>query len=426
MTPLPLLGWRAAAATLEPLAPALLRHRAARGKEDAARLPERLGRASQPRAPGPLAWLHGASVGEGLSLLPLAQALAARRPDLAILLTTGTATSARLLAPRLPPGVVHQFAPVDAPGPAGRFIAHWRPALAVFVESEVWPNLLHAARAGGTRTALVSARLSQGSLRGWARAPRSARALFGGFDLVLAQDDAAAAGLRALGARDGGRLNLKRAGDPLPLDAAAAERTRAALLGAPLVVAASTHPGEDEVALDAFLRLDRPDARLVLVPRHPERGAAVMEAARRRGLFVARRSAGFTPESTRVHVADTLGELGLWYALADTALIGGSLLPGPGGHNPLEPARSGAPIISGSHVENWAQVYADLGDAVTYATDAEALAAAWSADLDDRVAARARGARGGEIARAGDAGLGSAVDALAGLLPPAAPPRRPA
>ena len=417
MTPLPLMAWRLAAAALEPLAPALLRRRAARGKEDAARLSERLGRASQPRPPGALAWLHGASVGEGLSLLPLAHALAARRPDLRLLLTTGTAASARLLGERLPSGAVHQFLPVDAPGAAARFLAHWRPDLAVFAESEVWPNLLHAARRSGARTALVSARLSPGSVRGWARAPRSARALFGGFDLVLAQDDAAASGLASLGARDDGRLNLKRAGQPLPLDRAAAARTRAALLGAPLVVAASTHPGEDEIALDAFVRLQRPDARLALVPRHPERGPAVVEAVRARGVSVALRSAGFTPESTRVHVADTLGELGLWYALADTVLVGGSLLPGPGGHNPLEPARAGAAIVSGPHVANWAGVYAGLGDAVVYASDADGLCAAWSGDLSDPAAARARGASAKAAAGLDDGGLAAAADRLAALLP---------
>lgn len=417
MTLLPLLAWRLAAATLEPLAPALLRRRAVRGKEDPARLPERLGRASQPRPTGSLAWLHGASVGEGLSLLPLAHALAARRPDLRLLVTTGTATSARLLGGRLPRGVVHQFLPVDAPAAAARFLAHWRPDVAVFAESEVWPNLLHTARRAGARTALVSARLSPASLRGWARAPRSAGALFGGFDLVLAQDDAAAAGLRALGARDDGRLNLKRAGDPLPLDGEAAERMRAALLGAPLVLAASTHPGEEEIALDAFLRLERPDARLVLVPRHPERGAAVVEAARARGLSVALRSAGFTPQSTRVHVADTLGELGLWYALADTVLVGGSLLPGPGGHNPLEPARAGAPIVSGPQVANWAGVYAGLASAVVYASDVDGLAAAWGGDLAEPVVARARGDRARTAAAAEDGGLADAAERLAALLP---------
>ncbi len=419
MTPLPLLAWRMAAGLLEPLAPALLRRRAARGKEEPARLGERLGRPSLPRPPGPLVWLHGASVGEGLSLLPLVEALRARRPDLVVLVTSGTVTSARLLAQRLPPGVLHQFLPVDASGAARRFVAHWRPDLAVFAESELWPNLLHAARGAGARTALVSARLSPQSLRGWSRAPTTARWLLGGFDVVMAQDDAAAAGLARLGARDDGRLNLKRAGADLPIDAAAVARTRAAFAGAPVVLAASTHAGEEAAALDAFLQLDAPDIRLVIAPRHPERGLEVLELVRDRQVSVALRSAGFTPESTRVHVADTLGELGLWYALADAAFVGGSLAPGPGGHNPLEPARLGTPVISGPHVDNWTDVYASLGDTVVYAADAADLARAWAAALHDPAAARARAERARAVARAADGGLTAAADRLVALLPDA-------
>ena len=419
MTPPGLIAWRWAAAMLEPAAPLLLARRARRGKEDAARLGERLGRPTLPRPPGPLAWLHGASVGEGLSLLPLVAALAARRPDLTVLVTSGTVTSARLLAQRLPPGALHQFLPVDAPGAARRFAAHWRPDLAVFAESELWPNLLHAMRRRGARTALVSARLSPASLRGWARAPASARALLGGFDLVLAQDDAAAAGLAALGARNDGRLNLKQAGAPLPVDADAVARTRAALLGAPVLLAASTHPGEEAMVLDAFVRLDRPDARLVIAPRHPERGAEVLALARARELSVALRSAGFAPETTRVHVADTLGELGFWYALADASLVGGSLLPGVGGHNPLEPARLGAPFVSGLHVDNWRDVYRRLGDAVTYVADAPGLAGIWAAMLGSPAAARDRAERARTLAEAEDGGIAGAADRLAALLAPA-------
>ncbi len=417
MTPLPLAFYRVAAAVLSPLAPVVLRRRARRGKEDPQRLPERLGRASLARPPGPLAWLHGASVGEGLSLLPLAEALGARRPDLHVLITTGTVTSARLLAERAPPGVQHQFAPVDTPGAARRFVAHWRPDLAVFAESEVWPNLLRAARRARARTALVSARLSRASVRGWGRRPASARAVFGPFDLVLAQDDATAAALLRLGARDDGRLNLKRAGAAPPVDAGALARTRAAFAGAPVVVAASTHSGEELIALDAFMALDRPEARLVIAPRHPERGREVLELARGRAGSIALRSAGFTPESTRVHVADTLGELGLWYALADAALVGGSLLPGPGGHNPLEPARLGCPFVSGPHVENWREVYADLGEDAVFTADAPALARAWGDMLNHPAAARARGERLRARALAVDGGLAAAADRLAALLP---------
>ena len=418
MTPA-LLAYRAATAMLEPAAPLLLRRRARAGKEEAARLPERLGVASRPRPPGPLAWLHGASVGEGLSLLPLAQALNARRPDLRLLLTTGTPTSAAVLAARTQGRFLHQYAPVDGPRALRRFLRHWRPDLAVFAESELWPNRVLAARGAGARLALLSARLSPASVRGWGRAPAAARRLLSAFDLVLAQDDAAAGALARLGARDDGRLNLKLAGAPPPVDAAALTAERGRLGGRPLVLAASTHPGEDELALDAYAALADPDVVLVLVPRHPARGGAVAQLARARGLAAGLRSAGDLLGTAPVHVADTLGELGLWYALADTALVSGSLLPGPGGHNPLEPARLGTPALAGPHRDNWREVYARLGAAVAPCADAATLAAAWRADLDDPAAAAARGERGRELAGADDGALDAAVERLLLLLPAA-------
>jgi 3-deoxy-D-manno-octulosonic-acid transferase len=346
-----------------PLAPWLLRRRARRGKEDAARLPERLGRSSLARPPGKLVWLHGASVGETLSVLPLVDALLAADPALGLLVTSGTLASADLLAQRLPPRAGHQFVPVDTPAAAQRFIAHWRPDLAVFVESEIWPNLLAAARRAGAATALVSARLSDASIGGWRRLPAAARALFGGFDLVLTQDEATAAALSSLGARDDGRLNLKLVGEPLPVDPVALQAARLSLGARPVLLAASTHPGEDEAVLEVFAFLkDRPDRPLlVLVPRHTGRGSAIAEAALAQGFQTARRAAGEALEATtEVYVADTLGELGLWFRLAKVALIGGSLRPRIGGHNPLEAARLGCPAASGRHVDNWRGVYAAL------------------------------------------------------------------
>ncbi len=346
-----------------PLAPWLLQRRARRGKENPSRLPERLGRASLPRSAGQLIWLHGASVGETLSLLPLVEALLAADAALGVLVTSGTIASADLLAQRLPPRAVHQFAPIDTPTAARRFIDHWRPDVAVFVESEIWPNLLAAARRGGARTALVSARLSDASIGGWRRLRGAARALFGDFDLVLSQDDATAAALSVLGARDDGRLNLKLVGDPLPADPAALEAARLAIGERPVLLAASTHPGEDEAVLEVFAflkdRADRP--LLVLAPRHTGRGVAIADAAMAEGFQVARRAAGQAPAAAvQVYVADTLGELGLWFRLAKVALICGSLSPRIGGHNPLEASRLGCPAASGRHVDNWRGVYAAL------------------------------------------------------------------
>jgi 3-deoxy-D-manno-octulosonic-acid transferase len=360
----------------------LLRARARRGKEEAARLPERLGCAALPRPAGPLAWLHGASVGESLSLVPLVARLRRDRPDLTILVTSGTVTSAEMMARRLPKGVIHQYCPVDTPGAARRFVGHWKPDLVVFVESELWPNLLLTAKAHGAKLALVSARMTEASAEGWRRSPASARALLGAFDLVMPQDDAAAARLTGLGARDDGRLNLKYAGEALPADGAALDALKAAVGERPVLVAASTHMGEEELVLDAFApHVDNP-ARplLVIVPRHPERGDWIDDLTEARGFATARRgSGGEVAADVEVYVADTLGEMGLWLRLARTALVGGSLVAGVGGHNPLEPIRLGAPALSGPHVASWQGVYDELtgSDVVRVTRDAAALSAAF-------------------------------------------------
>lgn len=352
------LALYSAATTLaEPLAAGVLRGRARRGKEDAVRLGERLGRASRARPDGPLAWLHAASVGESVSILPLIERLRTERPDMTLLVTSGTVTSADLLARRLPEGAIHQYAPVDAPGAARRFLDHWRPHLAVFVESELWPNLLLGAKRRGAKLALLSARITEDSARGWRRAPKAARRLLGAFDLILAQDPASEARLRTLGASPAGVANLKLAGEPLPVDPQALADLRAAAGERRVVLAASTHEGEEEIIADAAPA----DALLVVVPRHPARGEGVAAMLSGRGLATARRAAGepLTSE-TQAYVADTLGELGLFYRLADIAVIGGSLKPGIGGHNPMEPARLGAAIVTGPYVFNFTNLYADL------------------------------------------------------------------
>ncbi|WP_309627607.1 glycosyltransferase N-terminal domain-containing protein, partial [Brevundimonas sp.] len=180
---LPLLAYRLITRAIEPLTPRLLDARVKQGKEDPVRVDERLGVAGVARPDSDLIWLHGVSVGETTSLLPLVSALRSRRPDLGVLVTSGTVTSAELLAARLPDGVIHQFAPVDAPGAVRGFLDHWRPDLAIFAESEIWPNLVLGANERGARMALVSARMTEESARGWARLPASARALLAAFDL---------------------------------------------------------------------------------------------------------------------------------------------------------------------------------------------------------------------------------------------------
>lgn len=362
--PLPLAAYAAATSLLEPFAGRLLRARARRGKEDPARLAERLGRSSAARPDGPLAWLHAVSVGESLSLLPLVDALRAARPDLGLLVTSGTVTSAEILARRLPAGVIHQFAPVDAPGAVRRFLAHWRPDLGVLVESELWPNLILTARAHGVRLALLSARITGESARGWARAPRSARAILEAFSLVLPQDEASAERLTGLGAKPGPKLNLKLAGAAPPFDAAELAHLREAAQGRRVVLAASTHPGEEALIAEAVRQaahgLAEP-ALLVTAPRHPDRGEAVADTLAELGYTVARRSAGEAPRAPfTAYVADTLGEMGLFLRLADVVVMGGSFLDRIGGHNPMEAARVGAAMITGPYVANQREVYAEM------------------------------------------------------------------
>jgi 3-deoxy-D-manno-octulosonic-acid transferase len=406
--------YSAATRALQPVAPALLRRRAAEGKEEPARLGERLGHASRLRPAGRLAWMHAASVGESLSLLPLIARLGAARPTLGVLVTSGTVTSAELLGHRLPAGVVHQYAPVDLPSTVDRFLDHWRPDLAVFVESEIWPNLLTGARRRGTRTALLSARLSEASVRGWARAPRTTRLVLGGFDLTLAQDDEAAARLTRLGARDDGRLNLKFAGDPLPADHLRLTELQAAAAHRPVLLAASTHAGEEEIVAEAFAALpSRPAGpTLVIAPRHPARGPEVSAV-----VSGDLQSRGNRFGEARVFVADGLGELGLWMRLAAGVFVGGSLLPGVGGHNPLEPARLDRPVASGPYVANWGSVYDALSavEGCRTVRTANDLARFWTDAMDGVLEAQATAARGVTQTQSGE--LDVAVERLLALLP---------
>ena len=361
------LAWAAAGQLVAPLLPLYLRRRAACGREVAARLAERRGHNAM-RPDGPLLWLHGASVGESLSLLPLLEALGTLRPDLCFLVTTGTVTAAALLDRRLPDQlrarVQHRFVPLDVPAWVARFLDAWRPDAGVFVESELWPNLLGAARARGLPMALVNARLSPRSARAWSLAPGLAREALSAFRVVLAQTDDDAARLRRLGAPPGEATrapgNLKYAAAPLPADAAELARLRQVVGGRPVLLAASTHPGEEALvaAAHACLAPRLPGLLTVIVPRHPERGEAL---ARELPRTPPRRALGQDPgPGDGLFLADTLGELGLFYRLAGVAAMGRSLLSPGGGQNPLEPARLGCPVLFGPHMGNFADVAARL------------------------------------------------------------------
>lgn len=378
----------------------LLRRRVGAGKEDPARLGERMGVASLPRPEGRVAWFHAASVGEAASLLELLRRIEEGRPDLTCLVTTVTLTSARLMAARLPERAAHQFAPLDVAPWVERFLDHWRPDLAVWTESELWPATLAATDARGVPMVLMNARVSARSYRRWRWVGGMARSLLRRFDRILAQDDLAGEHFAALGAAPA-RLevtgSLKEGAAPLGHDEAERVRIARAFAGRPVWLAASTHPGEEEAAIAAHARARRglPMLALILAPRHPERGDGLAQALRAQGLTVAQRSQGepITPD-TDVYLADTLGEMGLWYRIAAVSFIGGSLVE-VGGHNPFEPALLGSAILHGPHVRNFADGYARLGgaDAAVEVRDEAELAAALTRTLaPDRAAAMAAAA----------------------------------
>lgn len=367
--------WRLVTRLATPLLRHNLRRRVGRDKEEQARIAEREGFGAD-RPEGPLIWLHAASVGESLSILPLIEALGARDPALNLLITTGTVTSARMLPARLPAAlrgrVIHRYAPLDVPEWVERFLDGWRPDAAGFVESELWPNMIATCAARGIPLALLNARMSDRSAARWGRfAPGFARRLLGRFALIMPRSGEDAARLAALGAPNlAPPGDLKLAAAPLPVDAAALEAMRAAIGPRRVFLAASTHPGEEAQILAAGAAW-APDVLTIIVPRHADRGAEI--AALREA---PRRSLGALPGPGPLYIADTMGELGLFYRLAQVAFIGGSLVP-HGGQNPLEAARLGCPVVFGPHMGNFRDATADLlaaGGALQVA-DAAALAA---------------------------------------------------
>jgi len=404
--PLGLLAYRYATMALAPAVPFFLRQRALRGKEDSARMGERLGYATAKRPPGSLIWIHGASVGESMAALPLVDAFLKEGHN--VLATSGTVTSAALLAERLPGRAIHQFVPIDTPAAVNRFLAHWKPQVALFVDSELWPNLLRLSHAQGVKLALVNGRMSERSFAGWKRARRVAASLLSLFDICLAQDSQTATRLTLLGApRVAISGSLKADAAPLNTNPAKLDALRASIAGRPVLLAASTHPGEDETILPAHdaLRATFGDLLTIIAPRHPGRGSDIAMLCGERASV--RRSQGALPAGdTQVYVADTLGELGLFYDVAPFAFIGGSLVP-HGGQNPLEPAHLGCAVMAGPHTHNFAPAYRAIFDAqgaglVSSCAEIVALTRRWLATPEEAH-------RAGEAAKIAAAGMGGAV-----------------
>ncbi|MBN2751619.1 MAG: 3-deoxy-D-manno-octulosonic acid transferase, partial [Rhodospirillaceae bacterium] len=353
--------YRGATRLLSPFVQVYLGRRRAHGKESADRFPERMGLASVERPPGPVVWLHAASVGEAISLLPLIEAIAEGWPQTTQILTTGTVTSADLMGRRLPRNVTHQFVPVDLPKYVDRFIAYWRPGLAIWAESEIWPNLLSATQASGCALALVNGRISPRSFARWRRCSHAARQMFGAFDRVFGQTEADTDRLRRLGASGAVCVgNLKFAAPPLPEDTTSQADLVRAIGGRPVWLAASTHPGEDASAgrVHRRLKADTLGLLTLIAPRHPSRGDEVEADSRSLGLSVRRRSRGELPDvTTDVYICDTLGEMGVFYRVVPVVVMGKSWI-GQGGQNPLEPARLGCAVLFGPLMDNF-RVMAD-------------------------------------------------------------------
>lgn len=364
--------YRLAKAILFPVIYVVITWRLFRGREDRESFNERLGKPDTARPEGPLVWLHGASVGEVVSLLPVLRMLRAKRPGLNLLLTTGTKGGRKMLEKNTSTlsgsgQTLVQYVPLDTNGATRSFMEHWKPNLSVFAESEFWPELLTKA----PRPILLNGRVSD---RSWPRYRRWSwffRPLLGRFVLALAQSRKDMERLQKMGAPHvvlGG--NLKFDADPLPFDQTQLDKFRAVLGGRPVLVAASTHPGEEEQIAQLHLTLKHavPELLTIIVPRHPHRGTQAANDVLRHTKAVKRRGLGEMPvlggaRHTDIYIADTLGELGLWYRLATVALIGGSLVK-HGGHNPLEPLKLGIPTLTGPHMFN----FQDMVPALTAAS----------------------------------------------------------
>jgi 3-deoxy-D-manno-octulosonic-acid transferase len=387
--PLTLRAYRFASRAATPLTPWLLAERLDRGREHPTRLAERRGEACLPRPDGPLVWVHGASVGEMLAVVPLIERIKAR--DVSVLVTTGTVTSAALADQRLPAGVLHQFVPLDMPKFVNRFLDHWRPDMALFVESDLWPNLILASSERKIPLIIVNGRVSERSFGRWRLAHGVIAALLGRFDLCLAQSPDNAQRFSRLGAkRVTSTGNLKLDVPAPPADVPTLNRLNALIGLRDVIAAASTHPGEETAVIAAHrrLRAKNPTLLTVIAPRHPARGESIAEIGKVAGLSVGLRSRGELPKrDVDIYIADTVGELGLIYRIAPIVFMGGSLAT-HGGQNPIEAIRLGAAVLHGPCVWNFAEIYSTLDKAhgAELVLDDEALTARLAAWLGDPVA----------------------------------------
>ena len=355
-------GYTAITKALAPALPFWLKRRAAKGKEDPARQGERFGVASLALPDGQLFWMHGASVGEVTMLLPLIDKVLAEYPQAHVLVTSGTTTSAELMAKRLPTRAFHQYIPLDTPKAVSTFLDHWQPDMAFWAESEIWPNMLLQTKARDIPMALINARMSEKSVQGWFKRRKSAQSLFGCFDTILAGDEATANGLSWLLGQDiESAGSLKEAAPTLPVNSATLAELKKQIGNRPVWCAASTHKGEEEIVLAAHekIKAEHPDALLILALRHPERRGDIAPLLSKIRHIHRTDGQVITPSSS-VMVWDTIGEMGLAYSLSDITFVCGSLIDGLMGHNPLEPARFSNAVLTGAHISSFADSYMSM------------------------------------------------------------------
>jgi 3-deoxy-D-manno-octulosonic-acid transferase len=418
MTAFGIRAYRLATAALAPAAPMLLRRRIMRGKENSERTDERLGYSSMARPDGTLVWVHGASVGECVAALPLIDALI-EATKCKVLVTSGTVTSAKIMHDRLPAGAIHQFVPIDTPTATARFLDHWKPQVGLFVDSDIWPNLVLNARERGVRLGLVNARMSQRSYESWRWVRATASELLSCFGICFAQDEEIGARFRSLGSPDVRVIGSLKADAPvLPADMKKLDALRAAMGARPIFLASQTHPGEEETLLPTHdaLRKTFPNLLTIIVPRHPERGGDIAMLCGTRSSR--RRSAGDLPDaSTAVYIADTMGELGLFYRLVPFCFIGGSLIR-HGGQNPLEPAKLDCAVLAGPHTFNFTTAYEAIlaAQGMGRVNSTTEICTLVSKLLGDPAQTRRLGEAAAEGARALGGAVAKTVDAVVKML----------
>lgn len=358
-----LYGYRLAGAAAYPLIGTYVGWRASKGKEDRNRRGERYGMASRERPEGPIIWVHAASVGETIAVIPLVEAILGYGVN--IVLTTGTVTSAQVAEERLAGKVIHQYVPLDLKPAISRFLDHWHPDLAIIAESEIWPMTILELGARRVPQVLVNGRLSDRSFRSWKKRAYIAEALFENMAHVIAQSEVDGERFQALGARPvtvSG--NLKVDTNPPPVDERALETLRRQIGRRPTWAAVSTHDGEEAVAAEvhAMLRGRHPGLLTIVVPRHPDRAAALAAEMRAMGLVVVERTTGARiSRETDIFLGDTIGEMGLYLRLTEIAFVGRSLTS-QGGQNPLEPAMLETAVLAGRNVQNFREAYQRLID----------------------------------------------------------------